>query len=44
LHTALKELSIREHRSLHGEIVYLLKQTVGPDYQPLLNKESDNAE
>ena len=44
LHTALKLLSVQENRSLHGEIVYLLKQTIGPDKSTPLKKESDYAE
>ncbi len=44
LHTALKVLSVQENRSLHGEIVYLLKQTIGPDKSTPLKKESDYAE
>jgi hypothetical protein len=42
LHTALKELSIQENRSLHGEIIHLLKQTVGSLTAPQL-KEEHNA-
>jgi len=44
LHLALKELSIQEDRSLHGEIVYLLKQMVGNEKHRVPRKESDNAE
>ena len=44
LHTALKQLSVQENRSLHGEIVYLLKQTVGPDKSNPSKKELDYAE
>jgi hypothetical protein len=29
LHSALKQLSMQENRSLHGEILHLLKLTVG---------------
>jgi hypothetical protein len=29
LHSALKQLSLQENRSLHGEILHLLKLTVG---------------
>lgn len=44
LHTALKQLSVQENRSLHGEIVYLLKQTVGSDKSNLSKKEPEYAE
>jgi hypothetical protein len=40
LHTALKELSVQENRSLHGEIVHLLKQTVGAS---TVTPEKENA-
>jgi hypothetical protein len=44
LHTALKKLSAHEDRSLHGEIVYLLKQMVRNNKQRPVRKELDNAE
>gem|GEM_PF-7063283 len=44
LHTTLKELSVQENRSLHGEIVYLLKQRLGTHLQTPSRKESDDAE
>jgi predicted HicB family RNase H-like nuclease len=41
LHTALKERSVQENRSLHGEILHLLKQTVGSVTASQLQEEHD---
>jgi hypothetical protein len=41
LHSALKALSIQENRSLHGEIVHLLRQTVGSPAIPPQKEEHD---
>jgi hypothetical protein len=44
LHSALKALSIQENRSLHGEIVHLLRQTVGGSLPSSPQKEEPDAE
>ncbi len=44
LHSALKELSEREDRSLHGEIIYRLKRAVESITPPFQPKEQDDAE
>ena len=43
LHSALKELSVQENRSLHGEIVHLLKQTL-ESLTPSPRKEEHDAQ
>ena len=44
LHGALKELSEREDRSLHGEIIYRLKRAVESINPRFHTKESEHAE
>jgi hypothetical protein len=44
LHTALKELSEQEDRSLHGEIVYRLKRAVESIQINSTRKEFHDAE
>lgn len=44
LHEALKQLSERENRSLHGEIVYRLKRVVEVHQKGPSKKEWDYAE
>ncbi len=44
LHIALKQLSIQESRSMHGEIVYRLKRAIESGRNAPLKKESDYAE
>ena len=44
LHVALKELSEREDRSLHGEIIYRLKRAVESRKNHSLEKESHDVE
>jgi hypothetical protein len=43
LHEALKELSLEEQRSLHGQIVYLLKGNIGGKKPNRVKKESADA-
>jgi hypothetical protein len=33
LHDRLKALAVREHRSLHGQILYLLEQAIDMAYE-----------
>jgi hypothetical protein len=42
LHEALKELSLEEQRSLHGQIVYLLKEMLGGTKHNRSKKELDD--
>jgi hypothetical protein len=44
LHAMLKQLSLQENRSLHGEIVHRLKQSIEPIKPFRIRKEFDNAE
>jgi len=44
LHTAIKQLSSQENRSMHGEIVYRLKRAVESRRNAPLKKESDYVE
>ncbi len=44
LHAELKQVSLEENRSLHGEIIYRLKRALEVDKTVMRKKEASHAE